>query len=189
MFGRVIFLLYLPAVCFPYALFPNAGHKTQRRQNPENMENVSSSQGEEDSCMQLFSPCIHNLRPIFSIHDPKDIVVDGRLAVPCTSNILGESRNCIESVRQCRNHDFYKEMRTSQMRWDFICQNSQAFVSGEVCWRNSNLTSTIRTCRGFYVQLITCVPTCIGIMVADVSDCSTEEATLLGQLAEREHPC
>ncbi|XP_046565893.1 uncharacterized protein LOC124274572 [Haliotis rubra] len=112
MFGPVIFLLYLPAICFSFALFPNAGHETQRRQNPgENMVNVSSSQGEEDSCMELFSPCIHNLRHMFSVHGPKDIVVDGRLAVPCESNLLEGSQNCIDAASQCRNQDFYGRCR------------------------------------------------------------------------------
>ncbi|XP_046565891.1 uncharacterized protein LOC124274569 [Haliotis rubra] len=180
MFGRVIFLLYLPAICFSFALFPNAGHKTQRRQNPENMVNVSYGQAEEDPCMGRLSPCVQNLRDIFAVNGPQDVVVDGRLAVPCESNLLEESRNCIGSASECRNHDLYRDMQSAQMPWEFICQNSQAFVSGEDCWRSSNLTTTIRGCLHPYIQ---CVPTCIRKRVAEVPDCSAEEAKLLGRLA------
>ncbi|XP_067657402.1 uncharacterized protein [Haliotis asinina] len=192
MFGRVVLLLYLPTMCFSFALFPNAGHETHRRQNPdENMMNVSYSEAEVDPCLERLNPCMHNLRYIYAVNGPEAIVVNGRIAVPCGSNLLEESRNCIDAASECKAHDLYRDMQSAQMPWEFICQNSQAFVSGEVCWRSSNMASTIYGCLEPYIQ---CVPTCIRKRVTKLPDCSAEEAVLLGRLAvtvldESEVPC
>ncbi|XP_046565889.1 uncharacterized protein LOC124274567 [Haliotis rubra] len=182
MFGRVIFLLYLPAICFSLALFPNAGHKTQRRQNPdENMVNVSSSvlQAEEDPCMERLGPCMHNLRHYLALQGPQQIVVDGRLAVPCGSN-LDENWNCINAASQCRNHDFFLPIITSQRTWDFICQNSPAFLAGRDCLGSSQLPSAVFGCDP---SINVCIPTCVQASVLKIPECSSDDANLLRRLS------
>ncbi|XP_046565896.1 uncharacterized protein LOC124274575 [Haliotis rubra] len=183
MFGRVVFLLYLPAICFSFALFPNDGHEAQRRQNSEeNIVNVTSvAVGVENVCYAQLDPCLENLSPLHATGGLEGLVVDGRLAVPCESNIREESWNCIDSLSHCRDNGLYKAIRSSQMSWDFICQNSQAFVAGKDCWISSEFHPTFLKCLGRSNNV--CVPTCLQKAVAKMPDCSTEDAILLGLLA------
>ncbi|XP_046565890.1 uncharacterized protein LOC124274568 [Haliotis rubra] len=182
MFERAVFLLYLPAICFSFALFPNAGHETQRRQNPEqNIVNASSGLGREEHCLTLFSPCFDAIQPMLSVRDPQSIVVDGRLAVPCESNILEESWNCLDATSQCSDFGFYTMARWFQISWEFICQNGPAFVAGEQCWNNSRLQSTYFTCLSS--NILCRPPTCIREGAAMVPDCSTQDSIVLSGMA------
>ncbi|XP_067657541.1 uncharacterized protein [Haliotis asinina] len=180
MFGRVIFLLYLPATCFSFALFPNAGHETQRRQNAEeNMVNVSYGQVEVDACLERLSPCMHNLRHFLALQGPQQIVVDGRLALPC-GPYLEANWNCINSARQCSNHEFFLPVISSQRTWNFICQNSQAFLAGRDCLGSSELPSAVFGCNP---SVDACIPTCVQASVTKIPECTPNDANLLRRLA------
>ncbi|XP_046565895.1 uncharacterized protein LOC124274574 [Haliotis rubra] len=182
MFVRVVFLLYLPAICFSFAIFPNDGHEAQRRQNPEeNMVNLTYSQDEEP-CWMVYYPCWNRLLENVALKGPEDIVVDGKLAVQCESNLLEESRNCVNAISQCNDDDvFYKIMQIFQRIWDFLCQHSQAFVAGKGCWSSSELPSATNGCNAPSGDV--CYSTCIREAMANMTDCSTEESILLGRLA------
>ncbi|XP_067656719.1 uncharacterized protein [Haliotis asinina] len=180
MFGRVVFFLYLPAICFSFALFPNDGHKTQRRQNSEeNMVNETSVQG-GNLCFEQLRPCLDNLRPLQGIDGLQGLVVDGRLAVPCASNISEENWNCIDSVSQCRDDVTYTHVRRSQVVWDFVCKNSLAFVAGQGCWRSSGFEPAIIKCVSSNYH---CIPTCLQGSVEKIPDCSVEDSFLVRRLA------
>ncbi|XP_067657542.1 uncharacterized protein [Haliotis asinina] len=179
MFGRAVFLLHLPVICFSFALFSNYGHETHRRQNPD--QNIVSGQGREEYCQTLFSPCLAAIQPMLSVRDPLGIVVEGRLAVPCESNILEESRNCIDATSQCSEFGFYTMARWSQISWEYICQNGPAFVAGEQCWNSSIVQSTYFTCLSSDIPCRS--PTCIREGVALVPGCSIQDSITLSGMA------
>ncbi|XP_067657438.1 uncharacterized protein [Haliotis asinina] len=183
MFGRVGFLLYFPAICFSFALFPNDGHETQRRQNSgENMVNWTSF----EMCHTQLNPCLENLSPLGDTNGFEGLVVDGRLTVPCESALREENWNCISSVSHCEDDGLYNVIRNSQMTWDFICQNSPGFVAGEDCWINMDLNTTFFECLGSSNNV--CIPTCILTTVSKIPDCSTEDVALLGVLIQINMP-
>ncbi|XP_046565892.1 uncharacterized protein LOC124274571 [Haliotis rubra] len=168
MFERAVFLLCLPAICFSFALFPYYDHETQRRQIPE------------DQCIESLTPCIHYFRYIHTMEGPQNIVVDGRIALPCESRILEGFRNCTDVTRQCNEMESYMTLRLFYSQWNFICQNSQAFVAGEKCLNNSMLQSSLSMCRNYPDDM--CLSTCVRERVAETPDCSTDDSILLGRL-------
>ncbi|XP_067657378.1 uncharacterized protein [Haliotis asinina] len=182
MFGLVAILLYFPALCFSFALFPNHGHETQRRQTPvQNMVNASSSEGHAELCLRLIRPCFDVVRSKRPRRSPQNIVVDGRLTVPCESNALEESRNCIDAASVCSDLDFYKASLRSLTSLYFICQNSRAFVAGEKCWDNPGSLPMFSTCISS--KNICSAPTCVRNSVTMMPNCSTQDAILVSRMA------
>ncbi|XP_046565897.1 uncharacterized protein LOC124274576 [Haliotis rubra] len=146
------------------------------------MVNMTSvEEGFENVCFAQLRPCLDNIRPLHSIDGFQGLVVDGRLAVPCQSNIREENWNCIASVSQCKDNGLYRDIRYSQLSWDFLCQSSPAFVAGKDCWKSSELEPTLIKCFGPSSNV--CEPTCLQERAAKIPGCSTEDATLLRRLA------
>ncbi|XP_046360553.1 uncharacterized protein LOC124138078 [Haliotis rufescens] len=186
MCGRVVFLLYLPAICFSFAVLSNDGIGTQRRQNPdeidENWVNTTIVSEVGDPCLTQLEPCLNLFQPLQRLDGPQDLVVDGDLNIPCGSHIQEEIRDCLDDNSGCKDNMFYMLIQVSQQAWDFICQHSQGFIAGEACWASSDFHTTIAGCGNSSQQEV-CMPTCIRDVVAKIPACTADDASLLGNLS------
>ncbi|XP_071090538.1 uncharacterized protein [Haliotis cracherodii] len=144
MCGRVVFLLYLPAICFSFAVLSNDGIGTQRRQNPGEIdENWVNTTIVPDPCDAQLRPCLYLFQPLQGLDGPQDLVADGGLNIPCGSHIQEEIRRCLDANSGCKDNMFYMSIQASQQSWNFICQHSQGFIAGEACWASSDFSTKI----------------------------------------------